>query len=119
LIELLKTRKEKKAERAEEAETEETSEKPNKPLYVSKFKKQKTTEKSNKNKHTEDATHSRKGKGDVKKEGKLEPFAYLPLDPKSLNRRNKKRSGGQFKNIVAAAKKGAQVKPARQTRRRK
>ncbi|KAL2650995.1 hypothetical protein R1flu_019123 [Riccia fluitans] len=34
---------------------------------------------------------NRKGKGDIKKEGKHDPYAYWPLDPKMLNRRQAKR----------------------------
>jgi len=35
---------------------------------------------------------SKKAGGDVKREGKLEPYAYWPLDAKMLNRREEKRS---------------------------
>eukprot|EP01117_Protostelium_nocturnum_P010940 TRINITY_DN3958_c1_g1_i1.p1 TRINITY_DN3958_c1_g1~~TRINITY_DN3958_c1_g1_i1.p1 ORF type:complete len:1269 (+),score=538.45 TRINITY_DN3958_c1_g1_i1:183-3809(+) len=47
---------------------------------------------------------------DNKKAGRIEPFAYHPLDPKLLNKRTNKRASGQFKSIVAAAKRGSQTK---------
>ncbi|KAG0554229.1 hypothetical protein KC19_12G074700 [Ceratodon purpureus] len=44
--------------------------------------------------YTGDEYASKKGRavGDVKKDGKLDPFAYWPLDPKILNRREAKRN---------------------------
>lgn len=36
-----------------------------------------------------DAYKSKKGKGDVIKAGKLEPFSYIQLNPRLLNKRNK------------------------------
>jgi len=36
-----------------------------------------------------DAYKSQKGKGDVIKAGKLEPFSYIQLNPRLLNKRNK------------------------------
>ncbi|CAG9830042.1 unnamed protein product [Diabrotica balteata] len=50
---------------------------------------------------------SRKAAGDVKKKGKLDPYAYLPLKRTSLNKRKKNKAAGQFKHIVKAAKLGA------------
>ncbi|KAG8193001.1 hypothetical protein JTE90_028121 [Oedothorax gibbosus] len=49
---------------------------------------------------------AKKAGGDVKK-GKLEPFAYMPLNPQALNKRKQLKLKGQFKTIVRAAKKGA------------
>eukprot|EP01087_Luapelamoeba_hula_P022312 TRINITY_DN795_c1_g1_i5.p2 TRINITY_DN795_c1_g1~~TRINITY_DN795_c1_g1_i5.p2 ORF type:complete len:566 (-),score=187.24 TRINITY_DN795_c1_g1_i5:74-1771(-) len=46
-------------------------------------------------------------KGDVKR-GRLEPFAYVPLDPRHLNKRRHHQALGSFKNIVSAAEKGSQ-----------
>ena len=50
---------------------------------------------------------SKKAKGDMKKKGKPDPYAYIPLDAKSLNRRKAKKLQGKFKNVVGAARKGA------------
>ena len=36
-----------------------------------------------------DAYRSNKGQGDVLKAGKHEPFAYIKLNPKMLNKRNR------------------------------
>uniref|UniRef100_A0A8C1QTV2 RRP12-like protein n=1 Tax=Cyprinus carpio TaxID=7962 RepID=A0A8C1QTV2_CYPCA len=48
-----------------------------------------------------------KGKGDVKKAGKCDPYAYIPLKKAQLNRRKKAKLQGQFKGMVRGAKKGA------------
>lgn len=47
--------------------------------------------------YTGDEYASKKSKvmGDVKKEGKLDPYAYWPLDPKILNRRETKRTAAR------------------------
>ncbi|XP_043111552.1 RRP12-like protein [Puntigrus tetrazona] len=50
---------------------------------------------------------SKKGKGDVKKAGKCDPYAYVPLKKSQLNRRKKAKLQGQFKGMVRGAKKGA------------
>ncbi|XP_016366610.1 RRP12-like protein [Sinocyclocheilus rhinocerous] len=50
---------------------------------------------------------SKKGKGDVKKAGKCDPYAYVPLKKAQLNRRKKAKLQGQFKGMVRGAKKGA------------
>uniref|UniRef100_A0A3Q3WNJ1 Uncharacterized protein n=1 Tax=Mola mola TaxID=94237 RepID=A0A3Q3WNJ1_MOLML len=50
---------------------------------------------------------SKKGKGDVKKEGKLDPYAYIPLKKAQLNRRKRAKLQGQFKGMVRGAQKGA------------
>ncbi|XP_059803243.1 RRP12-like protein [Hypanus sabinus] len=41
-----------------------------------------------------------KGQGDMKKKGKHDPFAYVPLNKAQLNRRNKAKVSGQFKGLV-------------------
>ncbi|XP_034536984.1 RRP12-like protein [Notolabrus celidotus] len=51
---------------------------------------------------------SKKGKGDVKKQGKLDPYAYIPLRKAQLNRRKRAKLQGQFKGMVKGAQKGAQ-----------
>ncbi|XP_062852235.1 RRP12-like protein [Trichomycterus rosablanca] len=50
---------------------------------------------------------SKKGKGDIKKKGKHDPYAYIPLKKDQLNRRKKAKLDGQFKGLVRGAKKGA------------
>lgn len=50
---------------------------------------------------------SKKGRGDVKKKGKVDPYAYVPLMKAQLNRRKKAKLQGQFKGMVRGAKKGA------------
>eukprot|EP00095_Tigriopus_kingsejongensis_P002902 maker-scaffold336_size202805-snap-gene-0.23 protein:Tk02902 transcript:maker-scaffold336_size202805-snap-gene-0.23-mRNA-1 annotation:"rrp12-like protein" len=49
-----------------------------------------------------------KARGDVKRKGKPDPYAYVPLQKSSLNKRKQAKNRGQFKNIVTAAKLGAQ-----------
>ena len=46
-------------------------------------------------------------KGDVKKKGVPDPYAYIPLDRQKLNRRKKAKLSGQFKHIVGGAVKGS------------
>ena len=48
-----------------------------------------------------------KAKGDVKRKGKPDPYAYVPLSRKMLNRRKRKKQAGQFANLCHAATKGA------------
>ncbi|KAL2083097.1 hypothetical protein ACEWY4_020870 [Coilia grayii] len=50
---------------------------------------------------------AKKGKGDVKRKGKDDPYAYIPLKKAQLNRRKKAKLQGQFKGIVRGAHKGA------------
>ncbi|XP_017799417.1 PREDICTED: RRP12-like protein [Habropoda laboriosa] len=50
-----------------------------------------------------------KAGGDIKKKGKPDPYAYVPLTRASLNRRKKKQNAGKFENIIKGAKKGAKV----------
>ncbi|XP_032675287.1 RRP12-like protein [Odontomachus brunneus] len=50
-----------------------------------------------------------KARGDIKKKGKLDPYAYVPLTRASLNRRKKKKNAGKFQSIVSGAKKGARI----------
>uniref|UniRef100_A0A674BTC2 Ribosomal RNA processing 12 homolog n=1 Tax=Salmo trutta TaxID=8032 RepID=A0A674BTC2_SALTR len=51
---------------------------------------------------------AKKGKGDVKRKGKVDPYAYIPLRKAQLNRRKKAKMQGQFKGMVRGAQKGAQ-----------
>ena len=50
---------------------------------------------------------STKARGDVKRRGKPDPFAYVPLERSALNKRKKAKLSGQFKGLVKAARKGA------------
>lgn len=50
---------------------------------------------------------SRKAAGDMKRKGKPEPYAYVPLNRQTLNKRKQAKFKGQFKNFVNAARKGA------------
>ena len=43
----------------------------------------------------------------MKKKGKPDPFAYIPLNHKTLNKRKAVKSHGVFSKVVKAAKKGA------------
>ncbi|XP_055280941.1 RRP12-like protein [Moschus berezovskii] len=52
---------------------------------------------------------AKKAKGDVKKKGRLDPYAYIPLNRTKLNRRKKMKLQGQFKGLVRAAQRGSQV----------
>ncbi|XP_045503791.1 RRP12-like protein [Colias croceus] len=54
---------------------------------------------------------SKKAKGDIKKKGKPEPYAYLPLSRKNLNKRKKAVTTKQFKGIVKSKTKGVKIKP--------
>jgi len=50
---------------------------------------------------------STKAKGDVKRKGKPDPYAYVPLQKGALNRRKRAKFEGQFKGLVKAAEKGS------------
>merc|ERR550519_1637382 len=50
---------------------------------------------------------STKAKGDVKRKGKPDPYAYVPLQKSALNRRKKAKFEGQFKSLANAATKGS------------
>uniref|UniRef100_A0A673UUI9 Uncharacterized protein n=1 Tax=Suricata suricatta TaxID=37032 RepID=A0A673UUI9_SURSU len=52
---------------------------------------------------------AKKAKGDIKKKGRLDPYAYIPLNRTKLNRRKKVKLQGQFKGLVKAAQRGSQV----------
>ncbi|XP_053617752.1 RRP12-like protein [Plodia interpunctella] len=53
---------------------------------------------------------SKKARGDVKKKGKHDPYAYLPLSRKNLNKRKKNSTSKQFKGIVKSKSKGGKIK---------
>nr|CAG4638227.1 EOG090X00E0 [Cyclestheria hislopi] len=50
---------------------------------------------------------SNKAKGDVKRKGQPDPFAYVPLSRSVLNKRKAAKMKGQFKSLVHGARKGA------------
>ncbi|ELU03860.1 hypothetical protein CAPTEDRAFT_226490 [Capitella teleta] len=50
---------------------------------------------------------AKKAKGDMKKKGKMDPFAYIPFDQQFLNKRKQAKVKGKFKNLVKGAQKGA------------
>ncbi|KAL3700630.1 hypothetical protein R1sor_018652 [Riccia sorocarpa] len=52
---------------------------------------------------------NRKAKGDIKKEGKHDPYAYWPLDPKMLNRRQAKRRTAR-EGMASVFKAGSKTK---------
>ena len=59
-----------------------------------------------------------KAKGDIKKKGKPDPYAYLPLMRQKLNRRKQAKLAGQFSGFMKKAKKGSAL-GAKQHRRRR
>uniref|UniRef100_A0A3B4B912 Uncharacterized protein n=1 Tax=Periophthalmus magnuspinnatus TaxID=409849 RepID=A0A3B4B912_9GOBI len=61
---------------------------------------------------------SKKGKGDIKQKGKLDPYAYIPLKKAQLNRKRAKLQG-QFKGMVRGAQKGALSGKKMQKKKRK
>lgn len=56
-------------------------------------------------KYSANAYKSEKGQGDVLKAGKYEPFAYIQLNPKMLNKRNKSKAVKSFEGVVSSGKK--------------
>lgn len=56
-------------------------------------------------KFSSSAYKSQKGKGDVLKAGKLEPFAYIQLNPRLLNKRHKQKAINSFSKVVSFGKK--------------
>ncbi|XP_005106446.2 RRP12-like protein [Aplysia californica] len=50
---------------------------------------------------------SKKAAGDMKKKGKPDPYAYVPLNIANLNKRKQLKVKGTFSNLVKGAKKGA------------
>ncbi|XP_062988583.1 RRP12-like protein [Elgaria multicarinata webbii] len=52
---------------------------------------------------------AKKGKGDIKKKGRLDPYAYIPLNRAKLNRRKTVKLQGQYKGLMKGAQRGAQA----------
>uniref|UniRef100_S4RSV7 Ribosomal RNA processing 12 homolog n=1 Tax=Petromyzon marinus TaxID=7757 RepID=S4RSV7_PETMA len=65
------------------------------------------------------AYKSKRAAGDVKRKGKPDPYAYVPLDKGQLNRRKRAKMQGQFKGLVKATKKGAAKGKRQNTRNKK
>ena len=49
---------------------------------------------------------AKKAGGDVKKKGKLEPYAYIPLDPKLMAKRNKREAVTRYGGSVGNKRRG-------------
>ncbi|KAJ8361402.1 hypothetical protein SKAU_G00179270 [Synaphobranchus kaupii] len=62
---------------------------------------------------------AKKGKGDIKKKGACDPYAYIPLKKAHLNRRKKAKLQGQFKGMVRGAQKGARLGKRMQKNKRR
>ncbi|XP_076468663.1 RRP12-like protein isoform X2 [Babylonia areolata] len=60
---------------------------------------------------------SKKGAGDVKKAGKHDPYTYVPLEFKNLNKRKQAKLKGQFSGLVKGAQKGALKAKSRSARK--
>lgn len=60
--------------------------------------------------HSGEQYKSTKGKGDVLKPGKFEPFAYIKLNPASLNKRNRDKAAKSFEGVITSGKKGRETK---------
>lgn len=53
---------------------------------------------------------AKSGKGDVKRKGaKHDPYAYIPMTHKALNKRKQSKAAGQFASVISAAKKGSKA----------
>ncbi|OQS01528.1 hypothetical protein ACHHYP_00672 [Achlya hypogyna] len=48
---------------------------------------------------------AKKAGGDIKKKGKLEPYAFIPLDPKLMAKRNKRNAVSRFEKVGKQKKK--------------
>jgi hypothetical protein len=84
-----------------------------KPYYLSKKAQQRKDdkeriEKKRKTSQVDGSMYrSAKASGDMKVKGQADPYAFLPLDPAMLNRRNKHQADHQFDSFVKAAQKGS------------
>lgn len=45
--------------------------------------------------------------GDSKRRGQHDPYAYVPMDPQMLNKRNRHKTNKTFENVVRAAQRGS------------
>ena len=55
---------------------------------------------------TGETFRAKKAGGDVKVDGKPDPYAFVPLDPRALNKRKAKKLEGQLKGLVKSSKRG-------------
>ncbi|KAJ3043390.1 hypothetical protein HDV00_005088 [Rhizophlyctis rosea] len=62
---------------------------------------------------------AKRAKGDVKKAGMPDPYAYIPLNSKTVGGPKKKKQAGTFKSIVKAAQKGSEVGTAQRAKAQK
>lgn len=53
-----------------------------------------------------DVYSSKSARGDMKRRGRPDPYAYYPLNPIATNKRKTQKYKGEFKALVAGAKKG-------------
>merc|ERR1712071_265893 len=61
---------------------------------------------------------AKKAGGDMKKKGaKFDPYAYVPLQRQTLNKRKQAKFSGQFKSLVRGAKSGAEAGRRARTRK--
>ena len=60
-----------------------------------------------------------KAGGDVKVEGKPDPYAFVPLDPRALNKRKAKKLEGQLKGLVKSSRKGVLANKLKSSRLKK
>jgi ribosomal RNA-processing protein 12 len=60
--------------------------------------------------HNGEEFRSSKASGDMKRAGRPDPYAYLPLNPRMLNKRRRLHAYKQFENVIKAAKRGAKAK---------
>lgn len=66
----------------------------------------KTSKKSQASRAPGSEYRAKKAGGDLKKKGKVEPYAYVQLSRNALNRRKRKNNANQFNTIVNKSKKG-------------
>lgn len=99
-----------KASRAarEEEEEEEEQEEEQRPQKAGGQGPVKRRRKEPASSHTGERFKAQKAGGDIKK-GRVEPYAYLPLNPASLNKRTKRKAVGQWRGVVRAAQAGAKA----------
>lgn len=70
----------------------------------------KTSKKSQVSRAPGSEYRAKKAGGDLKKKGKVEPYAYVQLSRNALNRRKRKNNSTQFNSIVNKSKKGKAAK---------
>jgi ribosomal RNA-processing protein 12 len=56
-------------------------------------------------KHSGKEYKAKRAEGDVKKEGKLEPFAFLPVESRLLNKRYRKKEAKKFDSLMGKKRK--------------